>query len=259
MCRMHKFRTITFLLAILLHLSACSGSIPVWSVSPIESNALASTQIHTRKLKLANRLDDVQEIVSSSLKQNLTTSVGDPLKVEINTEVSKFIVHYSEIDTQTLDQAVSRRTQHIELIERILAQHGLPIELANIVIIESGARADARGDGVAGLWQLTPDTARRYGLVVNFFKDERFDVERSTHAAALLLLELHKKFNDWNLVLAAYNCGKGRVGRAIEESGIRDFFELAARGKVSRITSEFVPRFLAVTAILRERKRYGVS
>ena len=108
-------------------------------------------------------------------------------------------------------------------------------------------------------WQFVPTTARAYGLTVAPGKDERLHVRKSSHAAARLLGDLYEEFNDWQLALAAYNAGVGRVKRAIQSAGTRDFFELVEQGAISKETAEFVPRVLAVAAILRNPANFGFS
>ncbi|MBI3698392.1 MAG: lytic transglycosylase domain-containing protein [Acidobacteria bacterium] len=102
--------------------------------------------------------------------------------------------------------------------------------------------------GARGLWQLTPGTARRFGLRVDAHDDERVDPARSTRAATRYLAYLHGLFGDWRLVLAAYNAGESRVLRAIEHGGTRDFYELSRRGLLPEETRRYVP------AVLTEEK-----
>ena len=116
---------------------------------------------------------------------------------------------------------------YFNLMDRILEKHGLPIELKYLAVIESKLKSKAvSGAGAAGPWQLMPITARDLGLKVNKSRDERLDYTKSTHAAAKYLKYLYGEFQDWLLVIAAYNGGPGYVYNAIKKSKSRNFWEL---------------------------------
>ncbi len=104
--------------------------------------------------------------------------------------------------------------------DQSLAKNGIPKELKNLAVVESYLeRRTVSQAGAAGPWQLMEGTARGSGLIVSDTLDERFDVIKSTRVAVNLLKFLHKKYNDWNLVVAAYNAGSGRVDQAIRQAG----------------------------------------
>jgi membrane-bound lytic murein transglycosylase D len=114
-----------------------------------------------------------------------------------------------------------------------------------VVIVESGGRADAiSAKGARGLWQLMPDTARRYGLLVNADRDERLDVEKSTRAAAQYLRDLHSQFKSWPVALAAYNAGEQVVQRAIDHAQSTEFDVLSSRRLLPVETRNYVPAVL---------------
>ena len=115
-------------------------------------------------------------------------------------------------------------------VRRDLAHHGVPPDLAAIAVLESGLRPrQISGDGFGGLWQLSASLARRHGLRVDQHQDQRLDPRLSTRAAAAHLKFLHRLFDDWTLAVAAYNCGKGRVQRALRRTGGGDFALLAKK------------------------------
>jgi hypothetical protein len=134
------------------------------------------------------------------------------------------------------------------IIEPELARAGLPVELSGMVQVESGAQRFALSPrGARGLWQLMPDTARRYGLTVTAQRDDRLDAYKSTRAAARYLRTLYAQFGDWSLVFAAYNAGERTIRRAIDRSGTTDFFQLKrllpaeTRGYVPAVWVSFAP------------------
>jgi membrane-bound lytic murein transglycosylase D len=116
---------------------------------------------------------------------------------------------------------------YFDLMNGILAQHGLPIELKYLSVIESNLHSYAVSwAGAVGPWQFMPETARLMGLRVNNSNDERTDFYKSTHAAARYLTQLYGQFGDWLLVIAAYNGGPGNVYSAMRRSGSRNFWDL---------------------------------
>ena len=137
------------------------------------------------------------------------------------------------------------------LLNPILEREGVPQEVAAVVVVESGGRSNALSPkGALGLWQLMPDTARRYGLVVTPSRDERLDVERSTRAAAHYLRDLYQRFGSWPLALAAYNAGERRVQQAVERSGTPDFVQLSSLRLLPQETRNYVPAVLSAMQML---------
>ncbi len=132
------------------------------------------------------------------------------------------------------------------MIDILLGQQGLPAGLLSIVRVESGFNPVALSPkGAAGLWQLMPDTARRYGLAVDAREDERLDPPKETVAAAAYLRDLYARFRSWPLVLAAYNAGEERVQQAMDRLGTRDFWTLSSALALPEETRCYVPRVLS--------------
>jgi len=141
-------------------------------------------------------------------------------------------------------------------LERILEAEGVPAELVAVGWVESRFDPQAVSPkGARGVWQLMPETARRYGLTVSRERDDRTDLGRSTRAAARHLADLYERFGDWSLALAAYNAGAERVEAALGRAPGRDFWQ--ARSWLPRETQEYVPAVLGaigrVPPPLRER------
>ncbi len=134
------------------------------------------------------------------------------------------------------------------IVRKIFKREGLPEGLALLAIIESGGDpAVVSRAGAAGLWQLMPGTARRLGLKVNWFIDERFDIVKSTVAAARYLKELYSIFGRWDLAIAAYNAGPGTIKSRIKKLGVDQFWDMT---KLPDETLEYVPKFFAVLSVV---------
>lgn len=144
---------------------------------------------------------------------------------------------------ESIRPAADRMRRLRPLLEPILAQEGVPPQLTALALVESGGNAFALSPrGARGLWQFMPETARRYGLAVDGTRDERLDLLKSTRAAARYLRDLHTRFGDWRLTLAAYNAGASAVERASRRAGASDFYALSAQLPVE--TRSYVPAVL---------------
>ena len=151
----------------------------------------------------------------------------------------------------SLGTAMRRLDQLRPMIELILQTEGIPLQLASVIVVESGGRADARSPkGARGLWQLMPETARRYGLEVTATADERLDAEKSTHAAARYLRDLYQQFGSWPLALAGYNVGEQALQRAVARSGTLDFVQLSSLRLLPQETRNYVPAVLSAMQLL---------
>jgi hypothetical protein len=151
---------------------------------------------------------------------------------------------------QATEDSLARGAAYLPRLCAILGEQGLPPGLALLPVVESGFWPTARGrSGERGLWQLRRATARRFGLVVNARRDDRLNPERATRAAARYLAFLYARYGDWALALAAYNAGERRVDRALRRGRSVDFWQLADRRLLPRISREYVPHFLAVVRV----------
>ncbi len=158
-------------------------------------------------------------------------------------------------------ESYRRSGRYRDQIVKALRAAGLPEELSWLPLIESGYKVNALSRARAlGLWQFIPSTGYKFGLQRNKFIDERMDPEKSTRAAIEYLKELHRIFGDWATVLAAYNCGEGRVLRVIRSQNVNyldNFWDLYER--LPRETARYVPRFLATLHILNNPETYGLD
>jgi hypothetical protein len=132
------------------------------------------------------------------------------------------------------------------MMEQIFREEGVPAWLIGLGLVESGYNPRALSPkGALGIWQFMPATGERYGLRLTAAGDERQHPEKSTRAAARYLRDLFALFGDWELAIAAYNAGEGRVARVMRRTGARDFGEMAARGLLPAETIRYVPAVLA--------------
>lgn len=168
-------------------------------------------------------------------------------------------VRLFSVDMKTSIQAsLLRSARYRKLIDKALEEQQLPKGLAYLPVIESAYDPTLTSRaGAHGIWQFMPDTAREYGLRVDWWVDDRADPERATRAAARYLRDLYKQFNDWPLALAAYNCGPGRVRRKLQETGAKTFWELLEQSALPKETRGYVPTFYATLIIATDPGTYG--
>ncbi len=174
----------------------------------------------------------------------------------------------AEIDSFTIGrekrffiEAYKRSGKYRKQIVSEIKAAGLPVELSWLPLIESGFKAQALSKARAlGLWQFIPSTGYKFGLNRDTYIDERLDPQKATKAAIAYLKELHQLFGDWSTVLAAYNCGEGRVLRIIRGQNVNyldNFWDLYE--KLQKETARYVPRFLACLHIINHPEKYGLD
>jgi membrane-bound lytic murein transglycosylase D len=146
------------------------------------------------------------------------------------------------------------------MMRQVLEKEGLPLDLVYLSMIESGFSAYAYSFArAAGPWQFVVGTSKRYGLVTDFWVDERRDPLKSTVAAAKYLRELRERFHgDWYLAWAGYNAGEGKISRAIRKEGTTDFWRMMGKGRTLRAeTKHYVPKLIAAALIAKHPERFG--
>ena len=157
-----------------------------------------------------------------------------------------------------IQESLIRSAKYKKLIDKVLDDFKLPKGLAYLPVIESAYLPTLTSRaGAHGIWQFMPETAREYGLRVDWWIDERADPERSTRAAAQYLRDLYRQFNDWPLTLAAYNAGPGRVKRALDDNSVSTFWQLSDLGALPKETRGYVPTFFATLMIASDPATYG--
>lgn len=177
-------------------------------------------------------------------------------------DVTKQYRYYLRQGRAHMQASVRRSEKYLPYAREVFHKRGMPKDLAYLAIVESGYRTDAKSHaGAVGAWQFIPGTGKNFGLHQDGWTDERMDFYEATEAAADYLRKLHTKFQDWPTAIAAYNAGEGKMKRALDASGSRNFFEVRERNEtlpydlqLREETKQYVPRFLAVTKIMRNLK-----
>ena len=172
------------------------------------------------------------------------------IEMPYNDVVQKFIDIYSNKRRRSVSFMLGASNFYMPLFEQALETYDMPLELKYLPVIESGLNPMAVSRvGATGLWQFMITTAKRYGMKVNSLVDERRDPVKASYGAARYLKDLYKIFGDWNLVIAAYNCGPDKVNKAIHRAGgVADYWKIYPY--LPRETRGYVPAFIAANYIM---------
>ena len=153
---------------------------------------------------------------------------------------------------------LSRSGKYLHMMKEILRKKEVPEDMVFLSLIESGFNPNAYSIARAvGPWQFIASTAKRYGLEINWWKDERRDPVKSTEAAADYLKDLYEMFGSWNLAMAAYNAGEGKILKAVKKTRSDDYWDLLDTKHIKRETKEYVPRFIAASLIASNPQEFG--
>jgi membrane-bound lytic murein transglycosylase D len=240
-------------------------------INAYEVTALAQGDGFTEKKYEAAPIDEILKNATTfpaptadaatmaAVKADLEHS-GHDIPIPEHPKVLSYVEVFQGRMREYIQDSLTRGAKYMPMIQAVFRAEGLPLDLAYIPIIESSFKTNALSKASAkGPWQFMRPTAKEHGLKTDWFIDERSDPEKATVAAAKYLKTLSKMFDgDWNLVLAAYNGGPGRVSRAIKRSGIDDFWRLSATSKyLPRETREYVPLIMAAMIVGRNPAQYG--
>jgi membrane-bound lytic murein transglycosylase D len=172
--------------------------------------------------------------------------------------VNKNILLFTDRIREKFSLWLSRSGKYLDLMKEILQEKGVPEEIVFLSLIESGFNPYAYSPARAvGHWQFIASTAKRYGLTINWWKDERRDPVKSTTAAASYLKDLYEMFGSWNLALAAYNAGEGRILKALNRTKTDDYWSLLSTSHIKKETKEYVPKFIAASLIANRPEDFG--
>jgi membrane-bound lytic murein transglycosylase D len=233
-------------------------------VNALEMEALKQGNgfVSREEITPAEAASDVTFAVDPNLvaraRADLATTKSD-LPLMVNEYVASFInfFAYTQKGHNTLLHSFERAGLYKGMIQRILAEEGVPQDLIYLAVAESGfqPRAIDRKSKAGGMWQFMP--YGNYGLTRNEYVDERFDPEKSTRAYARYMKFLYDQLGDWYLAMAAYDWGAGNVQRAVEKTGYADFWELYKRHNLPSETQNYVPEILAAIIIANNPHQYG--
>jgi membrane-bound lytic murein transglycosylase D len=191
-------------------------------------------------------------------RADLATTKSD-LPLVVNDYVAAFINFFANTQRghNTLLHSFQRGGRYKAMIQRVMAEEGVPQDLIYLAVAESGfnPRALNRGSGAGGMWQFMP--RGNYGLTRNAYVDERFDPEKSTRAYARYMKFNYDQLGDWYLSMAGYDWGAGNVQRAVQKTGYADFWELYRRNNLPAETKNYVPEILAAIIIANHPTQYG--
>lgn len=181
-----------------------------------------------------------------------------PFPVKQTQKVMTYIRDYAVVGVNETEAMLGRAALLMPIFEHYLSVYQLPQELKYLPIVESGLKADTRSPaGARGLWQLMEVTARQYKLRVTGGADERLDPYKSTDAAMRILSDLYEQYQDWPLTIAAYNCGPGRVNKAIRLAGKKDYWTVSRY--LPAETQRYVPAFVAAAYIYKHHKDHNLT
>jgi membrane-bound lytic murein transglycosylase D len=153
---------------------------------------------------------------------------------------------------------LSRSGKYLDLMKGILKEQNVPEDIVFLPLIESGFNANAYSPARAvGYWQFIASTAKRYGLEINWWRDERKDPVKSTVAAANYLKDLYQMFGSWNLAMAAYNAGEGKILKALNKSNADNYWALLEGRHIRNETKNYVPKFIAASMIANSPQNFG--
>lgn len=177
-------------------------------------------------------------------------SITSEIEMPFNKEVKAFIELYTGRRRLMIERMLGLSQYYFPIIEQALDAEGLPLELKYLAIVESALNPKAVSNvGATGLWQFMLPTGKAFGLEISTMIDERRDPIKSTTAATKLLKELYRIYGDWNLAIAAYNCGPGNLNKAIRRAGgKRDYW--AIYNQLPKGTREYIPLFISLNYIM---------
>lgn len=180
--------------------------------------------------------------------------------ITINAEVEFYIDRFQNSQPKMFRIWLERSGRYVPMIHEELAKAGMPLDLAYLPMIESGYRLTAYSRARAvGPWQFIRGTGKHYGLTINNYVDERRDPIKATRAAVKYLAKMYKDFDSWQLAVAGYNAGEGRIRKAIRKTGSRDFWVMNKTRHLKKETKFYVPKLIAAIIIAKNPEKYGFS
>ena len=228
----------------------------LWSLEQLTAQQI---ETDTNKLNYWDYTSDSIPFFSDSLIQLRLSKLNEqtPFELVYNQAVKTQINIYANTYRNHVSRMLGKANYYFPLFESKLDEYDLPLEFKYLAIVESALKPHARSRSAAtGLWQFMYATGKIYDLKVTSYIDERSDPLQSTVAACEYFTFLYKMFNDWELVLAAYNGGPGYVSRAMRKSGAKDYWSV--RPYLRKETQNYVPKFIAVNYIMNYASEHNI-
>lgn len=244
-----------FYLAISVFIIACSTKENDSQIDP-KIKQMKEGVYSDSLLSYEDYINQTYQVFSMPIPKNLSFA-GDviPLeKINVRENLDREILVNTYWHSNTF-LFQKRAARWFPLIEKVLKRNNIPDDLKYIAIIESGLVNAVSPAGATGFWQFMKPAAEQYGLTINEYVDERYDVEKATQAACKYFKEAYKEFGDWSLVAASYNMGIGGVQKQLEKQKVDNYYDLYLNTETSR----YVYRILAAKLIISNSKQFGFN
>jgi len=227
-------------------------------ILPNENNATSTHNQGVSYTYTHHPYSVVPEVQTDELIHSRLLSIPTSMPLAFNTDV-RYQVDRLLANRKSMEITIGRASYYLNDINQYLYDNNVPPIMKYLPLIESSYKIQGRSRrGALGLWQFMPATARLYGLKVSSSGDERLDPHKSTPAALTYLADLYEEFNSWELALAAYNCGPGKVQRTIKKSGLSNPTYWDIRHLLPRETQNYLPKFIAAVYVMEHYDQMGL-
>lgn len=240
--------------------------------------SLYQSDFTSKCLELTTVIDDLTvkpnscaSTIESSTPQLVKTADGTPVstigtqpdqsKLEsIVNPVEKILTIYTGRIKDRYKTYLELSTKYVGLMKQILRDRGVPEDVAYLSLVESGFNPHACSKAKAvGQWQFIEETAKRYGLHIDFWRDERKDPVRATQAASDYLKDLYNRFGSWELAMAAYNVGENRIQRLVSRDNLKGYLDVSQSDSLPDETKKYFPGYLATLRIVANPEQFGFT
>ncbi|MDR6969163.1 membrane-bound lytic murein transglycosylase D [Flavobacterium arsenatis] len=237
-------------------IAACVDSL--WMKELTDQDIYADLSTFIKSVNLDEKVD-YPELSTALLKERLKEmDARSPFNIEYNPGLENLIKSFLKNRKQAFARQMALSEYYFPVFEEALARKNVPLEIKYLAIVESALNPKAVSRvGATGLWQFMLQTGKEYNLNVDSYVDERSDILKSSEAAAQYMVNMHRIFGDWELVLASYNSGAGNVAKAIRRSGGKQNF-WNIKDYLPKETQAYVPAFLATMYIYEYHKEHGI-